>query len=210
MEQIPRNDDISSVIRSEKTLLPIEIIRELVANAIIHQDLSQTGFAPRVEIFSNRIEISNAGEPLIEPQRFIDTNKSRNDRLAYYMRKYGLCEEKGSGIDRVVKIAELMQLPPPSFETRPGQTVVKIGGYKSFSDLNTVERMMACYQHCCLKYVLSEHMTNETLRKRFGVDGSKSSSVSHVIRACIEADLVKPDELSGGAKRSARYKPIWA
>jgi predicted HTH transcriptional regulator len=44
-------------------MYPEIAIRELVANALIHQDLNEKGF-PMVEIFNDRIEISNPGTPL--------------------------------------------------------------------------------------------------------------------------------------------------
>lgn len=209
-EQMPQNEDISSVVRESHRLLPQEIVRELVANALVHQDFSSTGFNPRVEIYSNRIEISNAGEPLIDTARFIDVNKSRNDRLAFHMRQLGLCEEKGSGIDRVISQTEVSQLPPPQFRVRPNQTVVTVAGYRPFSDLTMPERISACYQHCALKYVLDEVMTNESLRDRFGLSADKSSSVSQVIRACVESGMIKPDESAGSSRRNARYVPSWA
>ncbi len=53
-----------------------------------------------VEIFDDRIEITNPGEPLVDTQRFIDTPpKSRNETLASMMRRFRICEERGSGID---------------------------------------------------------------------------------------------------------------
>ena len=46
-------------------MYPEVALREFVANALIHQDLSISGAGPMVEIFENRIEITNTGEPLI-------------------------------------------------------------------------------------------------------------------------------------------------
>ena len=48
----------------------------------IHQDLSISGTGPVVEIFDNRIEITNAGIPLVNIDRIIDNPpKSRNEKL---------------------------------------------------------------------------------------------------------------------------------
>jgi hypothetical protein len=101
-------------------MFPELAVRELVANALIHQDLFVTGAGPMVEIFDDRIEITNPGEPLVDTQRFVDTPlKSRNEGLASLMRRFRICEERGSGIDKVVQQVELFQLPAPLFE-RPG------------------------------------------------------------------------------------------
>ena len=91
-------------------------IREPVANALIHQDFLATGVIPMVEIFPGRIEITNPGHPLVDTQRFLDSPpRSRNEVLASLMRRFRICEEPGSGIDRVVAEIERYHLPAPLF-----------------------------------------------------------------------------------------------
>lgn len=54
-----------------------------------------------VEIFANRMEITNPGLPLVKTDRFLDSPpKSRNEALASFMRRIGVCEERGSGLDQ--------------------------------------------------------------------------------------------------------------
>ena len=79
-------------------------IRELLANAMIHQDLQQRGTNPMVEVFKNRIEFSNAGAPLVAIERIVDSVPvSRNENIAGFMHKCGICEERGSGYDKIVE-----------------------------------------------------------------------------------------------------------
>jgi predicted HTH transcriptional regulator len=53
-----------------------------------------------VEVFNDRIEITNPGTPVVDTNRFIDTApKSRNETLASLMRRLNICEERGSGVD---------------------------------------------------------------------------------------------------------------
>ena len=66
-------------------------------------------------------------------------------------------------------------------------------------------RVRACYQHCVLRYVMREAMTNQSLRKRFHLPENKSASVSQVITAAIEAGKIKPDEEAGASRKLARY-----
>lgn len=102
-DRLPSSEEIGKAFRKEVSIYPPIAIRELVANAIIHQDFSIGGISPMVEIFSNRIEITNSGKPLIDTLRFIDHSpESRNEMLAGYMRRLKICEERGSGIDKVV------------------------------------------------------------------------------------------------------------
>lgn len=111
--QLPANEEIGKAFRDDQRMYPEIAVRELLANAIIHQDFEEKGF-PMVEIFSDRIEITNPGIPLITPERFIDEYQSRNDILADLMRRLGICEEKGSGIDKVIFYNEMYQLPAPN------------------------------------------------------------------------------------------------
>jgi predicted HTH transcriptional regulator len=114
---LPMNEIIETAIRKSVPLYPELAIRELIANALIHQDLFSTGNGPMVEIFKSRMEITNPGSPLVDTRRFLDSPpKSRNERLASFMRRVGICEERGSGIDKVVFESELYQLPAPAFE----------------------------------------------------------------------------------------------
>jgi len=124
--------------------------------------------------------------------------------IAALMRRMGICEEKSSGIDRVVQAAEILQLPAPDFRAAHRRTVVTISGPKDFDSMEREDRTRACYQHCALKWVMSERMTNQWLRERFHVPESKSAVVSHVISAAIEVGLVKPDEKVGSSRKYAR------
>ena len=81
------------MFRNEARMYPEIAIRELVANTIIHQDFKEKGTGPMVEIFKDRIEFTNPGLPLITTNRFIDEYQSRNEILASFMRKIGICEE---------------------------------------------------------------------------------------------------------------------
>lgn len=210
MGQLPQNEAIKDALRAEVKLVPEVAIRELVANALIHQELSIGGASVMIEIYLNRIEISNPGEPIVPVERFIDGYQSRNERLASLMRRMGICEEKSSGIDRVVQTAEFFQLPAPDFRVANSRTLVVVFGPKDLEYMDRDDRIRACYQHCALKWVMSERMTNQTLRERFRLPESKSAIISQIISATIEVGYVKPDEKVGGSRKFARYLPFWA
>ena len=210
MNQLPQNEVIEDALRKDVKLVPEDVIRELVANALIHQDFGIAGTSVMVEIYSNRIEISNPGEPIVPVERFIDGYQSRNERLADLMRRMHICEEKSSGIDRVVRAAEVYQLPAPDFRAGHRRTVVTIYGPRPFEGMDRNDRVRACYQHCALKWVMSERMTNQSLRERFCLGEEKATIASQIIAATIEAKLIKPDESVGGSRKFARYLPFWA
>jgi predicted HTH transcriptional regulator len=196
--QLPQNEVILDALRREVRLVPEIVLRELIANALIHQDLTVGGASVMAEVYADRVEISNPGEPVVPVERFIDGYQSRNERLAGLMRRMGICEEKSSGIDRVVQSAEFYQLPAPDFRVAHQRTLVIIYGPKEFDAMDREDRVRACYQHCALKWVMSERMTNQSLRERFHLPESKSAIVSQIISATIDAGLVKADEKGWG------------
>jgi ATP-dependent DNA helicase RecG len=87
---------------------------------------------------------------------------------------------------------------------------VTISGPKNLDGMDREDRTRACYQHCALKWVMSERMTNQSLRERFHLPESKSAVVSQVISATIETGLIKADEMVGASRKYARYLPFWA
>ncbi len=210
MNQLPQNEVIEDALRKESKLVPEVVIRELVANALIHQDMMIGGASVMVEIYSNRVEISNPGEPIVPIERFIDGYQSRNERLADLMRRFHICEEKSSGVDRVVEAAEVYQLPAPDFRSGYKRTTVIISGPKPFDEMDRQERIRACYQHCCLRYVIGEKMSNQSLRERFKLPEEKAEAASRIIRDATDAGLVKSDNPEATSKRYARYVPFWA
>jgi ATP-dependent DNA helicase RecG len=161
-------------------------------------------------MYSDRIEISNPGIPPIQVERFIDEYRSRNEQLADLMRRFGICEEKGSGIDKVVSVAEMSQLPAPDFRVGEIRTTAVLFAHQDFADMSKPDRIRACYQHCCLLYVNNQRMSNQTLRDRFRLGESKTAAVSQIIGATKEAGLIKSDESESASTRYARYIPFWA
>ena len=207
---LPSNEVIGQALRKEVPMFPELAIRELVANAIIHQDFHLTGTAPMVEIFSNRMEITNPGVPLVKTDRFLDSPpKSRNEALASFMRRIGVCEERGSGVDKVVFQTEFYQLPAPLFETTDDHTRAVLFAHREFRAMDKEDRIRACYLHACLRYVQRDFMTNTTLRERFGIEEKNSSMASRVIKVTIEAGLIRCHDETVGSK-ARKYLPWWA
>lgn len=205
---LPYNEEIKQVFRVEKKLYPEEALRELIVNSLIHQDFRSTGADPMIEIFPDRIEIRNLGRPLIEVGRFIDEAKSRNELLVREMRLLNFCEERGSGIDRVLLACEFYQLPPPLITANESSTTVVIYAPQKLSQMNKADKIRACYLHACLKFVGNEVMTNKSLRERLVIAPSNYPSVSRIIRDTLDAGLIKKDSDSQ-MNHPKGYVPYW-
>jgi ATP-dependent DNA helicase RecG len=207
---LPRNEVVGKALRKNVPMYPEVAIRELVANALIHQDFAVTGSGPMVEIFSDRMEITNPGLPLVKTERFLDTPpRSRNEALASLMRRAGICEERGSGVDKVVFQTELYQLPAPLFETPEGNTRVILFAHRALNEMDKTDRVRACYLHACLRYVERDPMTNASLRERFGIEEHNAAIASRIIRDAITDGMLKPYDPEQG-KKYAKYLPYWA
>ncbi len=207
--QLPANEEIGKAFRTESTMYPEIAVRELVANAIIHQDFRVKGY-PTIEIYSDRIEISNPGLPLITPTRFIDEYQSRNERLADLMRRLKICEEKGSGIDKVIFSCEVYQLPAPDFRIKEAHTSAILFSYLELKAMEKEDKLRACYQHAALKYVSNEKMTNQSLRERFKIEDHNAALASRIIRDTLEEGLIKEDDPSSSSRKYKKYIPFWA
>lgn len=210
-DQLPTKEIIISALRTSTSVYPSLAIRELVANAIIHQDFSITGTSPMIEIFTNRIEITNPGQPIIDTLRFMDhLPQSRNETLAKQMRFLNICEERGSGIDKIVFECEINQLPAPDFIVGENYTRAIIYAPIKFSQMDKEQKIRACYYHCCLRYLSKQIMTNQSLRERFKIDEKNSAIASRIISDTKDAALIKEEDPTNKSFRYVKYIPFWA
>lgn len=206
----PTSEDIKGVYRETEFAYPPTAIREVLANALIHQDLTVTGAGTTIEIFDARIEVTNPGIPLVDINRIIDNPpKSRNEKLSRLMRRFNLCEELGTGWDKIVTETEAMQLPAPKMVTYAENTRVVLYSNIPFTMIPREEKLRAVYQHSSIRYLQNDAMTNKTLRERFGLPDSYSASISRLIKEAVKEQLIKPlDEAT--SNRYIRYIPAWA
>lgn len=210
-DQLPRNEEVGRALRKDVRMYPEIAIRELVANALIHQDFMLTGTGAMVEIFADRVEITNPGTPLIDTLRFIDEPPvSRNEALAAFMRRMNICEERGSGIDKVISQVELFQLPAPDFQVTTNHTKAILYAPRKLAKMNVQERIRACYQHACLCWVSNKPMTNASLRERFGIEERNYPMASKIIADAVRSELIRPADPESKSRKHAKYVPFWA
>jgi len=202
---LPTNEEIGKAFRRDVGIYPSIAIRELVANALVHQDFTIMGAGVMIELFDNRLEITNPGRPMIDTNRFIDHSpESRNEALARFMRRLNICEERGSGIDKVISAVEAYQLPAPEFIDGDNYTRVKMLNPKSLRQMTTQDRVRATYQHSVLKYLTGEYMSNKSLRARFGIEDENYPQASRIIKQSIEKGAIRQYE------STKSYIPYWA
>lgn len=213
MALTPARETIVGAIRTQTTAYPERAVREILANALIHQDLAITGSGPVVELFTDRVDFTNPGTSLVELMRLVDNPpKSRNQRLASLMRRFRFCEELGTGWDKIISSCEATYLPAPKaieYEEAGGSMRVSLMSYVPYRSMDSRDRIMACYWHACICFTNGDVMTNQSLRSRFGEGGPSQSTVSKLLSATVVAGLIKPVDPTT-APRYMRYIPIWA
>ena len=207
---LPSREVIVGAVRHTVGSYPEVALRETIANALIHQDFSISGTGPVVEVYADRIEICNPGVPLIDIQRIIDTPpKSRNEKLASLMRRLRMCEELGTGWDKMVETCELNQLPAPNIQVLQENTKVTLFALIPYKMLSQADRVYACYCHACIMYLKREPMTNSSLRVRFGIEKKNAAMVSRLIKDALRLGKIRPVDLEA-ANKNQRYIPYWA
>lgn len=196
--------------RKQRELITIDAIRELAVNMFIHQDFAITGYAPRIEIYNDRVEFSNSGEPIINKERFIDLNRSRNPKFAGLVHTMKLCEERGMGIDIVERACEQLYLPSITVIAGDDFTRVTVHGRKTLRQYTVSDRLNLVYMHAGLQHIKHDVLTNRSLRERFPEDIMSLVVASRWIADALEAGKIKQVETGSQSRKFARYVPFWA
>lgn len=209
---LPGSEIIKDALRHETSVYPEIALREIIANALIHQDFTIRGSGPMIEIFDDRIEVSNPGKLL--PSKQLDrligaTPESRNEILAAAFRRYNICEERGSGFQKAVASIELYGLPPLKFSETENSFRVIMYSPRKFANMTPDERIEAAYQHSIIKYFSSGGMTNTSLRERFRMHEKQRPQVSLVIKEALRLGKIKPKDPNNESTKFAEYIPYW-
>jgi ATP-dependent DNA helicase RecG len=208
---LPHSEVIEQSLRTEVSMYPEIALRELIANALIHQDFSVVGAGPMVEIYDDRIEVTNPGTllPGKKPDRLIGTTpESRNEKLASSFRRFRICEERGTGFQKVVSAIELFGLPPLLLTPHENAFRVTIGAPRKFASMTSQERIEASYQHAVLQYLSSQFLTNTTLRERFKLHDKHRNQITNLISDAVQEGRIKRKDVGSG-KKFAEYVPYW-
>lgn len=111
--------------RKEKWEMPLDVFREALVNALAHRDYYEQGAFTNVEIYDDRIEISNPGGllPLVA-KHFGRKSLSRNPFIFSLFMRMNLVEHVGSGIGRMKELMLEAGLPEPKYETEGMFTII--------------------------------------------------------------------------------------
>lgn len=185
-------------------------LRELLANAIVHQDFQAHPSLIAVEFYDDRLEVTNPGEPLLDPRRFAEDTRPRNLSLALMMRELKMCEARGSGVQRTLEANEETGAADPKFHAGDGVTKAVLIGKHDFMTMSGSERNWAVFMHACRMWAGRRPMTNNSFRDRYGLADGRSSLVSLHIQQAMDEELIVPMDAESSSRRYARYIPFYA
>jgi ATP-dependent DNA helicase RecG len=125
---------------TQKWQYPLEAIREIVMNMIVHRDYRSSSDSI-VKVFNNKIEFYNPGRlpDNITIEDLLSNNyKStpRNKLIADFCKNLGLIEKYGSGIRRIVNYFKAENLPIPVFQNISDGFMVTVFGRE---DINVTD-----------------------------------------------------------------------
>ncbi len=112
--------------RKEHWEIPETAFREAIVNALAHRDYYDKGAKITIELFDDRVEISNPGglTSAIKPEEFGKRSHSRNPLIFGLFARIRLVEQIGSGIGRIQSAMKIARLPIPEFKTQGLFTVI--------------------------------------------------------------------------------------
>lgn len=197
-------------IRYMTYLYPPVVVRELLANMLIHQDFTDNTIHPMIEIFSDRIEFTNPGSPIIPSERFIDfAPQTRNRKLADEMYKVGICESRGSGWDKVAQETVEQGYRAPVPEVMQNTTRVTLAQKCSLDKMTSEDRIWTIYIYSCWLWTHHEFLTNAHIRKIFNLPEEKMAKASILISQAVKANKIRIFDEKAGTK-SRKYWPVYA
>lgn len=210
MTLIPQNESIEGGLRIEHMMFPEKSIREMLGNIVIHQDLTAHGAGPIMEVFDTKIEATSPGCLLVDVDRIIDTAPhSRNEAMAAFLRIVHICEERGSGFDRIEEGMRDLRIPAPKVESADDFCRTKLYWHEKLTDWTREERIRTCYLYTCYCYVNEIEVSNAVVRDRFGISEKNAAKASRIVKETMDAKMIKLAD-PNAALKSRRYVPYWA
>jgi ATP-dependent DNA helicase RecG len=119
---------VLGVRRYELPRVPTVVIREAVANALAHRSYETAGTATRIELYPHVVRITSPGglpEP-VTVDNIRETQAARNYRVITVLRRFGLAEDAGRGVDVMVDSMLEEMLEPPIFEDSGASVIVEL------------------------------------------------------------------------------------
>lgn len=177
---LPVGYEITGAPRRREVLeIPEGALREAVINAVVHRDYFERGANVMVEIFDDRVQITNPGGLVkgLRPEDFGKKSILRNPTIASLLHRTDYIEKMGTGISRMRTLMKQAKLAPPVFNFGSFFTVV----FKRPS-----------------RRVLKEETSVFGVKfgERFGIRGKKLERIVRILEMLKRGDVVTAPAVS--------------
>jgi ATP-dependent DNA helicase RecG len=193
--------------RHELPRLPERVIREAVANAVVHRSYQQKGTPVRIEVHADRVDVISPGG-LVAPvtvETMRDAFAARNNIVIAVLRRFHLAEDAGKGVDLIQDMMRDELLAAPTFEATEQQVSVRLpilsgtrpeerAWVREIVERGTIEeRDRVLLVHARRGEVLTNQRARELLRT--GRDGAM-----HALKRLVDAGLLERTGTRGGTR----------
>lgn len=207
LDELGSTSVVLGVQRVDMPKLPPAVLREAIANAVAHRSYENAGSAVRVEIRPDRVSIVSPGR-LPEPvtvENLRVQQAARNEAVLDVLRRLGLAEDLGLGIDRMQDGMQAEMLQPPEFEEDDASFTVTLplGGAVTPRERAWVRNLIDRGQLDSRSAPVLVHaaregtVTNSDVRGLLGVDSVVARTI---LQSLVAAGVVEQQGERGGAQ----------
>lgn len=188
--------------RKEIWEIPETVFKEAIINALAHRDYYEKGARITIELFSDRVEISNPGGLVsgIPRNEFGKRSLSRNPLIFGLFERIRMVEQIGSGVNRMNDLMIEADLTPPEF-TMEGMFTVTLR--RPFDFKKWVDRWVEKLTDNRIKILEEVHKNNRITKKELEQNvGISASAIDNNINILKELGLIERE----GSDRSGYWK----
>jgi ATP-dependent DNA helicase RecG len=205
MKVLPLSKDTTSFKRKDIPDFPIDVLREMVINAIVHRDYAIEGAKSTLEIDNDKIVIKSPGTPLPsismdQLNTFKAPSISRNPIITYVFSLMDYVEEKGFGMKSLKSLNEKFGLPLPEYSLeepflaltfpRNLEAVKRVSHHPNVASLSQEE--LLGYEYIKLK----DKVTRKQYQEHFGFQNDKKAE--RHLKKMVDFQLIKREGAGPG------------
>lgn len=176
--------EIKGVNRQDIYEIPLEALREAVANAIIHRDYSMRGTSIMVEVHEDRVVVSNPGGLMegLNPRALINISVRRNELIADMFARMDKVERMGTGIKRMRDAVKSVGLPYPQIKSdifftitfkRPPYSLKGTADFPARVTIKVTEKVTGNQETMLAEIKANPHITTKKLSETIGISDRK-------------------------------------
>ena len=191
--------------RNELWEIPETVFKEAIINALAHRDYYEKGARITIELFSDRVEISNPGGLVsgIPRNEFGKRSLSRNPLIFGLFERIRMVEQIGSGIIRMNDLMEEANLTPPEF-AMDGMFTITLR--RPFDFKKWVDRWVEKLTDNRVKILEEVHKDNRVTKKELEQKvGISASAIDNNIDALKELGLIEREGSDRGGYWRINY-----